>query len=104
MTVTDTPAIDEAKPEAFVGRRWLTWAQPSPGCCTSGDRLGLYKATAGAGPVTSDTLARRTGTTERYVGEWPGNPDQAIGVLFAPPPNAATPIAFTGGDPFSWAA
>ena len=42
-----------------------------------GDRLGLYKAMAGAGPITSSTLAARTGTTERYVREWLGN--QAAG-------------------------
>ena len=42
-----------------------------------GDRLGLYKAMAGAGPITSSTLAQRTGTTERYVREWLGN--QAAG-------------------------
>lgn len=35
-----------------------------------GDRLGLYKAMAGAGPLTSGQLAERTGTTERYVREW----------------------------------
>src|SRR5262245_21060807 len=35
-----------------------------------GDRLGLYRALAGAGPITSDELATRTGTTERYVREW----------------------------------
>ena len=28
---------------------------------------------AGAGPITSATLAARTGTTERYVREWLGN-------------------------------
>jgi SAM-dependent methyltransferase len=35
-----------------------------------GDRLGLYRAMAGSGPVTSDELARATGTSERYVREW----------------------------------
>ena len=35
-----------------------------------GDKLGLYKAMAGAGPLTSAELAERTGTTERYVREW----------------------------------
>ncbi|WP_231731778.1 class I SAM-dependent methyltransferase [Sphingomonas sp. CCH5-D11] len=35
-----------------------------------GDRLGLYKAMAGAGPITSAELADRTGTHERYVREW----------------------------------
>jgi 2-polyprenyl-3-methyl-5-hydroxy-6-metoxy-1,4-benzoquinol methylase len=35
-----------------------------------GDKLGLYKAMAEAGPITSEELAERTGTTERYVREW----------------------------------
>src|SRR3982751_2214214 len=35
-----------------------------------GDRLGLYRAMAGAGPLTPTELARRTGTAERYVREW----------------------------------
>ncbi len=35
-----------------------------------GDRLGLYKALAEGGPATSEELAARTGTFERYVREW----------------------------------
>ena len=35
-----------------------------------GDQLGLYKAMAGAGGLTPAELAKRTGTTERYVREW----------------------------------
>ena len=35
-----------------------------------GDKLGLYKALAEAGPLTSSELAERTGTNERYVLEW----------------------------------
>jgi 2-polyprenyl-3-methyl-5-hydroxy-6-metoxy-1,4-benzoquinol methylase len=35
-----------------------------------GDKLGLYKAMAEAGPLTSEELSKRTGTTERYVREW----------------------------------
>jgi SAM-dependent methyltransferase len=35
-----------------------------------GDRLGLYKSLAGNGPATSEELASRTGTFERYVREW----------------------------------
>lgn len=35
-----------------------------------GDRLGLYRAMAGAGPVTAAELAARTDTIERYVQEW----------------------------------
>jgi 2-polyprenyl-3-methyl-5-hydroxy-6-metoxy-1,4-benzoquinol methylase len=35
-----------------------------------GDKLGLYKAMAGAGPLTSAELASRTGMNERYIREW----------------------------------
>src|SRR5580698_3022121 len=35
-----------------------------------GDKLGLYRALAGAGPLTPGELASRTGTAERYVREW----------------------------------
>jgi hypothetical protein len=35
-----------------------------------GDRLGLFKAMSGAGPLTSTELARKTGLNERYVREW----------------------------------
>jgi SAM-dependent methyltransferase len=35
-----------------------------------GDRLGLYRAMAGAGPLSSAELAKRTGTSERCVREW----------------------------------
>ena len=35
-----------------------------------GDKLGLFKALAETGPMTSQELADRTGTSERYVREW----------------------------------
>jgi len=35
-----------------------------------GDKLGLYRAMAGAGGLTSAELAAKTGTGERYVREW----------------------------------
>ena len=35
-----------------------------------GDKLGLYKAMAGAGPMSSQEVARRSGCAERYVREW----------------------------------
>src|SRR5215471_17258338 len=35
-----------------------------------GDKLGLYKALADAGPLSSSELARQSGTNERYVREW----------------------------------
>jgi 2-polyprenyl-3-methyl-5-hydroxy-6-metoxy-1,4-benzoquinol methylase len=35
-----------------------------------GDKLGLYRALAEAGPLSPADLAARTGTAERYVREW----------------------------------
>ncbi len=35
-----------------------------------GDKLGLYRAMAGAGPLTPAELAARSNTSERYVREW----------------------------------
>ena len=35
-----------------------------------GDRMGLYRALNGAGPLTSEELARKTGLNERWVREW----------------------------------
>jgi ubiquinone/menaquinone biosynthesis C-methylase UbiE len=35
-----------------------------------GHKLGLYKAMAGAGPLSSHEIARRSGCAERYVREW----------------------------------
>nr|CAA9210882.1 Bll2645 protein [uncultured Armatimonadetes bacterium] len=52
-----------------------------------GDRLGLYRALARAGAMTSGELAARTGTAERYVREW--LEQQAVtGVLHAENPTA----------------
>ena len=39
------------------------------GLVTIGDRLGLYRAMAGAGGLTPAELAKRTGTHQRYVAE-----------------------------------
>ena len=36
----------------------------------TGERLGLWKALAEGGPLTSAELASKTGTRERYVREW----------------------------------
>jgi len=78
MTTTDTTPLDEAKLEAFVGQAVTDMGAAISGLLLHiGDRLGLYKAMAGAGPITSSALARRTGTAERYVREWLGN--QAAG-------------------------
>lgn len=45
-----------------------------------GDRLGLYRALAGAGPVSAGELAARTGLSERFLLEWVRS-QAAAGVL-----------------------
>jgi len=52
-----------------------------------GDRLGYYRSLAEGGPATSDDLARRTGTAERYAREW--LEQQAVtGIVTAENPDA----------------
>ena len=70
MTV-EVPAINEDKLNAFMGQVvGELGATVNAALIVIGDRLGLYKALAGAGPVRPAELAERTGTTERYVREW----------------------------------
>jgi 2-polyprenyl-3-methyl-5-hydroxy-6-metoxy-1,4-benzoquinol methylase len=66
-----TRPIDPAKLEAFLGKV-VTDLGAGLSCALAllGDRLGLYKAMAGAGPLTSAQVAERTGLSERYVREW----------------------------------
>jgi hypothetical protein len=45
-------------------------ATGSAGNVVIGDKLGLYRALAEAGPLAPAELAARTGTAERYVREW----------------------------------
>ena len=67
-------AIDEAKLNEFMGKAvGDIGAALSAALVVVGDRLGLYKAMDGAGPLTPTALAKRTGTTERYVREWLNN-------------------------------
>jgi len=46
-----------------------------------GDKLGLYRALADGGPLTTDELAAATGLDERWVREWAHN--QAAAKLVA---------------------
>jgi SAM-dependent methyltransferase len=64
-------AIDQAKLDEFLGRfvADLGAAFHAPAVVV-GDKLGLYKALAAAGPSTPAELAARTSTSERYVTEW----------------------------------
>jgi SAM-dependent methyltransferase len=63
--------IDQAKLEKFMGQALdELGASINAALVIIGDKLGLYRAMAGAGPMTSTELAEKTGTTERYVREW----------------------------------
>jgi SAM-dependent methyltransferase len=62
---------DQAKLEEFVGKMLNDMGAAATGAMVViGDKLGLYKALADAGPLTPADLAARTGTAERYVREW----------------------------------
>jgi SAM-dependent methyltransferase len=69
-----TTAIDEGRLEAFLGRFVgdMGAAMTMP-LVRLGERLGLYRAMAHAGPMSSLDLAERTGVGERYVREWLAN-------------------------------
>jgi SAM-dependent methyltransferase len=73
-----TAGIDEARLEAFMGQAVTDMgANISAPLMVLGEKLGLYKAMAGAGPLTSQELADRAGVAERSVREWLRN--QAAG-------------------------
>ncbi|MCD7436906.1 methyltransferase domain-containing protein [Streptomyces lincolnensis] len=61
----------QAGTEAFLGRVVTDFAGASSALMTVlGDRLGLYGAMAGAGPVSAADLAKSTGLDPRLVTEW----------------------------------
>jgi 2-polyprenyl-3-methyl-5-hydroxy-6-metoxy-1,4-benzoquinol methylase len=84
-----TTTIDEARLEervfATVGE--LSGAV-SGVLALIGDRLGLYKAMSGAGPLTPAGLAEKAAIGERYAREWLHN--QAAGGIVAYDPAAET--------------
>jgi SAM-dependent methyltransferase len=67
----EAAAIDPADLEAYTGlvAGHATMAYNAT-LVALGDQLGLWKALAGAGPVTVDALAGRAGVTRRYLQEW----------------------------------
>src|SRR5207244_2544508 len=68
-----TSIIDENKLNAFLGQLvGELGATVNAGLIVLGDRLGLYKAMAQSGPITSAELAEKTGTAERYIREGAG--------------------------------
>ncbi len=63
--------IDEGKLERFIGSVvGDLGATLNTALIRIGDKLGLYRAMADAGPLSPEELAERTDTAERYVREW----------------------------------
>jgi len=64
-------AIDEAKLNEFMGKV-VTELGAGLGFPMHrlGDQLGIWKAMAGAGPLTATEVAERCGCHERYIQEW----------------------------------
>lgn len=64
-------AVDQDKLNQFLGKFVADFgATLHAPTVIIGEKLGLYKAMAGAGELTSNELASKTGTAERYVREW----------------------------------
>ncbi len=64
-------ALNESKLNEFLGKAVGDMGASMSACLVMiGDRLGLYKAMAGAGQITAADLAKKTGCRERYLQEW----------------------------------
>ncbi len=71
MSTSASQPLDQMKLHEFVMKAvGEKGAEMNAALIVIGDKLGLYKAMSGAGPMTSAELAKKTGTTERYVREW----------------------------------
>ncbi len=73
MTITDiatAESLENELPVLLEGFLADLGATVAAAGIVIGDRLGLYRALADAGPLTSRELADYTGTNERYVREW----------------------------------
>ena len=63
--------FDQARLDAFATRAIGDVTAGYTGVMISlGSKLGLYRAMAGAGPLSAREVARRAGCAERYVAEW----------------------------------
>jgi SAM-dependent methyltransferase len=103
-TVQPPPVLDEDKLHAFVFRAVEeVGATLNAALVVMGDKLGLYRALAGAGPLTPGELAVEAGVSERYTAEWLNNQaaggyvayDPASGRYTLPPEQA---VALTDAD------
>jgi SAM-dependent methyltransferase len=63
--------VDEAKLHEFIGRAVNEWGAAEGALLTFvGDKLGFFKAMAGASSLTPGELAKNTGTNPRIIKEW----------------------------------
>jgi hypothetical protein len=63
--------VDDTKLQEFIGKVVNEWGAAEGALITYvGDRLGLFKAMAGAGELTPEELAKKTGTHPRIIKEW----------------------------------
>lgn len=63
--------VDQARLEAFLGKVVGDMGGGFGALLAFvGDRLGLYKAMADAGPMSAEALAQKTGTNARMIKEW----------------------------------
>ncbi len=70
-TIQQPVEIDPEQLEQFVFRAvGEVGATLNTALVVMGDRLGLYRALADAGPLSPAELAQRSGAAERYVREW----------------------------------
>ena len=71
MSTMTTETLNEGKLHEFVMKAvGEMGAAMNAALILIGDKLGLYKAMAGAGPMLPSELAAKTGTHERNVREW----------------------------------
>jgi ubiquinone/menaquinone biosynthesis C-methylase UbiE len=81
----------QPKIEQFAGQVVTDLAAAMAGVMTNlGHKLGLYRAMAESGPMTSDGLASHTATNERSVREWLNGQVAGGYVLFDPSTNQYT--------------
>jgi ubiquinone/menaquinone biosynthesis C-methylase UbiE len=70
-STSPSDAIDQSKLEEFMMKAAGDMASSLGAMMIIlGDRLGLYKAMAKSGPMTSEELSAQTNTAERYIREW----------------------------------
>ncbi len=105
------PLFDQKKAEQFIEKLVNDVGTALRGGLSYiGDKLGIFRALAEAGPITVSQLAAQTGLNERYLREWLGAMVTAEYVDYEPasatyylPPEHAAPLAdedfrfFVGG-------